>query len=371
VWASLDGGAHWETLQLNLPSSPVHDLIVKNDDLVVATHGRSFWVLDDLGPLRQWTAQTAGRDAVLFQPRPTARVRFPDEVNKRQPVGENPPAGAMFYYYLKTAPKDEVKIEISDAKGTLLKTYSSVKKAEVEGPGEWPDVQKLSETLPVEAGLNRFAWNLRYEDPVKIPGAFYEGETAPKGTVALPGSYQVKLTVAGKSQTVPLELTMDPRVTVSREDLDKQFDLEQKISRRLTVTHKTINQLRDLRAEVQAMNKKYAGVAAWEPLRSGAEELVKKLTALEEQLVQTKIKSTEGDLNFPTMLDEQLTYLSFAVDAGDAAPTQGQVETFEMLSKKIEEQLSKWDGILSQDVLTLNRLAEKQKIPLLDTRNGQ
>jgi hypothetical protein len=181
----------------------------------------------------------------------------------------------------------------------------------------------------------------------------------------------VKLTVAGKSQTVPLELTMDPRVTVSREDLDKQFDLEQKISRRLTVTHKTINQLRDLRAEVQAMNKKYTGVAAWEPLGPGAEELVKKLTALEEQLVQTKIKSTEGDLNFPTMLDEQLTYLSFAVDAGDAAPTQGQAETFEMLSKKIEEQLAKWDGILSQDLLTLNRLAEKQKIPLLDTRAGQ
>jgi photosystem II stability/assembly factor-like uncharacterized protein len=371
VWASLDGGAHWETLQLNLPSSPVHDLIVKNDDLVVATHGRSFWVLDDLGPLRQWTAQTAGRDAVLFQPRPTARVRFPDEVNKRQPVGENPPAGAIFSYYLEAAPKDEVKIEITDAKGTLLKTYSSVKKAEVEGPGEWPDVQKLSETLPAEAGLNRFAWNLRYEDPVKIPGAFYEGEMAPKGTFALPGTYQVKLTVAGKSQTVPLELTMDPRVTVSREDLDKQFDLEQKIGRRLTVTHRTINQLRDLRAEVQAMNKKYTGVAAWEPLRPGADELVKKLTALEEQLVQTKIKSTEGDLNFPTMLDEQLTYLSFVVDAGDAAPTQGQVETFEMLSKKIEEQLAKWDGILSQDLLTLNRLAEKQKIPLLDTRAGQ
>ena len=255
---------------------------------------------------------------MLFQPRPMARVRFPDEVNKRQPAGENPPAGAMLSYYLKTGSKDEVKIEISDTEGTLLKTYSSVKKGEVEGPGEWPDVQKLSETLPAEAGLNRFSWNMRYEDPVKIPGAFYEGETPPKGTFALPGFYQVKLTVAGKSQTVRLELTMDPRTTVPAEDLAKQFDLEQKISRRLTVAHKTVNQLRDLRAQVEAMNKKYAGVSAWDPLRPGAEELIKKLTAVEEQLVQTKVKSTEGDLNFPTMIDEQMIYLSFSVES-DAA----------------------------------------------------
>jgi len=162
-----------------------------------------------------------------------------------------------------------------------------------------PQTQRAAlRTLPGEAGLNRFAWNLRYEDPVKIPGAFFENDTPPKGAFALPGMFKVKLTVAGKSQTVLLELTMDPRATASREDLDKQFDLEQKISRRLTVLPKTINQLRDLRTQVQAMNKKYTGVAAWDPIRSGAEDLVKKLTAIEEQLVQTKIKRTEGDLNF-------------------------------------------------------------------------
>jgi hypothetical protein len=371
IWISFDAGARWQTLQLNLPVVPVHDLAIKNDDLVVATHGRSFWVLDDVGPLRQWNEQTVTADAVLFPPRATPRIRFPDQVNKRQPVGENPPAGALLYYYLKAATKDEVKIEILDSRENVIKTYSSLKKAEVEGPSEWPDVQKPSETLPAEAGLNRFAWNLRYEDPVTIPGAFYETDIAPKGAFALPGMYKVKLTLAGKSQTVPIELKLDPRAMVSREDLEKQFDLEQKISRRLTVLHKTVNQLRTLRAEVQSMNKKYTGVAAWDPLRSGAEDLVKKLTAMEELLVQTKVKSTEGDLNFPTMLDEQLIFLSWAVDSGDASPTQPQVETFDMLSKKIEEQLSKWDGLLSQDLLNLNRLAEKQKIPLLDPRGGQ
>jgi len=136
----------------------------------------------------------------------------------------------------------------------------------------------------------------------------------------------------------------------------------------MTAMHKTVNQLRDLRGQVQVMNHKYAGVSTWDPVRSGAEELIKKLTAIEEALVQTKVKSTEGDLNFPTMLDEQLWYLSFAVDGGDAAPTAAEVETFEMLSKKIGEQLSKWDNVLSVDLNGINKAAEKAKIPLIDSR---
>jgi photosystem II stability/assembly factor-like uncharacterized protein len=368
VFVSYDGGGHWRSLQLNLPAVPVHDLVIKNDDLVLATHGRGFWVLDDVTPLRNWSEQTQSSDATLFPTRTSWRIRFPDEVNKRQPVGENPPAGALISYYLKSAPKGEVKLEILDAQGNLVKTYSSVKKAEVEGPAEWPDVQKLNEQLPAEAGINRFAWNLRYEDPVKIPGAFFEGDMAPKGTMALPGTYQARLTVAGKSQTVPVEVKADPRGSATAADLQKQFELEQQINRRLTAMHKAVNQLRDLRGQVQMMNHKYAGVATWDPVRSGAEELIKKLTAIEEALVQTKTKSTEGDLNFPTMLDEQLWYLSFAVDAGDAAPTAAEVETFEMLSKKIGEQLSKWDTVLSVDLSGINKAAEKAKIPLIDSR---
>jgi len=370
VWVSFDAGARWEKMQLNLPTVPVHDLTIKNDDLVLATHGRAFWVLDDVGPLRQWSAQTSDSDAVLFKTRVTSRVRFPDSVDKRQPAGENPPAGAILYYYLKAASKDEIKLEILDSGDNVVKAFSSVKKAEVEGPSEWPDVQRVNEVLPVEAGLNRVTWNLHYTDPVTIPGAFYQTDIPPKGPYALPGSYKVRLTVAGKSQTVPLELKVDPRSTVSREDLQKLFDLEQKIASRLTSEHKAVNQMRSLRAQLQAMNRKYAGVADWAPLRTGAEDLIRKLTGIEEQLVQTKVKSTEGTLNFPTMPDEQMITLSWVVD-GDTAPTRAHSETFEMLSKKIEEQLAKWDGVLSQDLPNLNRLAEKQKIPLLDTRGGQ
>ncbi|HXK01636.1 MAG TPA: glycosyl hydrolase [Verrucomicrobiae bacterium] len=371
VWVSFDAGARWQTLQLNLPVVPVHDLMIKNDDLLVATHGRAFWILDDVSPLRQWTEQTAASDAFLFAPRTTTRVRFPDQVNKRQPVGDNPPAGAILSYYLKAVPKNEVKLEILDSADLVVKSFSSVKKVEVEGPAEWPDVQKPSETLTVDAGLNRIAWSLHYTDPVTIPGSFYQTDLAPKGPFAMPGVYRVRLTVEGKSQTVPLQLKTDPRSNASPEDLRKQFELEQRIASRLTITHKSVNQLRSLRTQVEAMNRKYAGAESWAPLKPLAGDLLKKLTAVEESLVQTKVKSTEGVLNFPTMPDEQLISLSWLVDSGDAAPTRGHLEIFELVSGKIEEQLKKWDSILSQDLLNLNRMAEKQKIPLLDTRGGQ
>lgn len=369
VFISFDSGANWRPLQLNLPRVPVHDLIVKNDDLNVATHGRSFWILDDISPLRQFTAKTESSSAVLFQPRPAWRVRFPDSVDKRTPAGENPPAGAILYYYLGTVPKSDITIEILDAKGNVVKTYSSAKKAEVEGPSEWPDVQRVNEVLPIALGVNRFPWDLRHEAPLKLPGAFYESDAPPKGAFALPGAYQVKLTVDGKSQTVPLELKVDPRIKVSREDLEKQFELEQNIVRRLTAAHKAAIDLRGLRGQLQALNHKYAGVSSWDPIRPGAEDLIKKLTAIEEALIQTKVKSTEGDLNYPTMLDEQLIFLLAAVDSGDAAPTDAEGEVFEMLNAKIQAQLAKWDELLSKDLVALNRLAEKQKIPLFDPRS--
>ena len=200
VFFSIDDGAHWQKLQLNLPAAPVHDLVVKDDDLAVATHGRAFWILDDLTPLRKLAPADVDAAAKLYPPRAAYRLRMPDSVDRRMPAGENPPPGAILYYYFKTAPKEEVKLEILDAQGAVVKTYSSVEKEEDSGPAEWPDVQHLSETLPVEEGLNRFAWNLRYEGPVKVPGNFYETDIPPKGPMALPGTYQVRLTVGGRAR---------------------------------------------------------------------------------------------------------------------------------------------------------------------------
>jgi photosystem II stability/assembly factor-like uncharacterized protein len=375
IWVSFDDGAHWQRLRLNLPTVPVHDLVIKDDDLVVATHGRAFWILDDLTPLRQVAAADTDAAAKLFAPRPAYRVRFPDSLDRRQPAGENPPPGAILYYYLKDAPKeapaDAVKLEILDAQGNVVKTYSSVKKEEDLGPAEWPDVQRLSDVLPAEAGLNRFFWNLRYEDPVKVPGAFYETDIAPKGPMALPGMYQVRLTVGGQSQTAPLELRPDPRLHASRADLEKQLELEKQIARRLTSLHKAVNEIRDLRAQLTALGLHYKSAPEWEPLKPVADDLLKKIAAVEGTIMQVKMKSTEGDLRYPTMIDEQLIYLSWSVDASDSPPTEGQQQLFTQLSEALQGQLNVWDQVLSQDLTRFNRAAEKQKISLVDVRTLQ
>jgi hypothetical protein len=224
VYVSFDDGAHWQPLQLNLPQSPIHDLLIKDDDLVVATHGRSFWVLDNITPLRQINAQLAQTDVTLYQPQTALRLHYPEEIDKRQPAGDNPPAGAIIDYYFKAAPKDEVTLDILDREGKLVRHLSSKEKGEAAQPPEWPDRVERAKTIPANEGMNRFAWDLRYDDPVQIPGAFYSG-SGPKGPLALPGDYQVKLTVAGKSQTAPLHLTIDPRTKGSEGPLQKQFAL--------------------------------------------------------------------------------------------------------------------------------------------------
>jgi hypothetical protein len=369
VFFSIDHGAHWQKLQLNLPAVPVHDLVVKDDDLAVATHGRAFWILDDLTPLRQLTPAGADAAAKLYPPRPAYRLRMPDSVDRRVPAGENPPPGAIIYYYFKTAPKEEVKLEILDSQGNVVKSYSSAKKEEVAGPAEWPDVQHLSETLPVEEGLNRFNWNLRYEDPVKVPGNFYEADIPPKGPMALPGTYQVRLTGAGQRQTAPIELRKDPRIDISAADLEKQFELGRQISRRLTALHNTVNGIRDLRAQLNDLEKRYKNAAAWQTVKPLADELLKKIAAVEDKIIQTRMKSTEGDLRYPTMLDEQLIGLNWSVDASDAAPTGGQQQLFADLSAKLQEQLALWDQILSRDVTALNRTAAENKLTLVDVRS--
>src|SRR5882762_2101003 len=224
VYFSLDDGAHWQPLQLNLPVSPIHDLVVKDDDLVVATHGRSFWVLDDLTPIRQENAQSAQADTILYQPQTALRLHYPTEFDRRQPVGDNPPPGAIIDYYFKSAPKDEVTLDILDKDGKLVRHLSSKEKKESEQPPEWPYRQERAKTVPANEGMNRFAWDIRYNDPIQIPGAFYGGD-GPKGPLALPGDYQVKMTVAGKAQTARLHLAIDPRTKGQESAVQRQFTL--------------------------------------------------------------------------------------------------------------------------------------------------
>ncbi|HYL11648.1 MAG TPA: hypothetical protein VEV41_01340 [Terriglobales bacterium] len=362
VFVSWDNGANWQSLQLDLPTTPIHDLVVKNNDLVVATHGRSFWILDDITPLRQLSAQAASSPMIQYKPGITYRLHWPEFFERRQPVGQNAPRGALVSYYFKTAPKGEVTLEILDAQGAIVRKYSSVEKKEAETPPEWPDLEPQPEKIPAEAGMNRFAWDLRYEGPHKLPGEV-GAEYRSKGPMAPPGNYQIRLTAEGKSLTVPLELKMDPRVNVSAADMQKEFDLELKIRGLLSDLHDTVREIRETRVQLGTLRNRLEG-ARFKTISDSSDALNKKMAPIEEHLLQVNAKSSEANLNFPNMADEQLHSLAFSVET-DAAPTMQQYEAFDSLNQEAAPLVAQWKNIMSTDLVALNDMMRKESVPVI------
>jgi photosystem II stability/assembly factor-like uncharacterized protein len=365
VFFSIDDGSHWQPLKLNLPAVPVHDLAVHGDDLVAATHGRAFWVLDDITPLRQIEIKPTTAETILYKPQTALRLHLPDAIERRGPVGDNPPPGAIIDYYFKTAPQDEVKLEIVDAGGKVVRTLSSKEKKEAEQPPEWPDQVKEVTTIPAAAGMNRYAWNLRWEPPVKIPDAFYSG-IGPQGPMVQPGQYTVRLTAGGQTLTQPLEVVLDPRVKdVKPEDLQKQFELAMQVRDANNDLHRAVNQIRRYRAEIRTLRQIFESDPGLKPLLDQAAALDKKMAPVEEELIQVNMKGSEANLAFPNKLNEQLDSFSAIVQAGDSAPTRQQYEVFDILRAQLDQQLAAWKQINASDVPAFNQLVKSSNIPAL------
>jgi len=367
VYVSFDDGGHWQPLQLNLPTTPIHDLVVKNEDLVVATHGRSFWILDDLSPLRQWNEQMAKDEVHLYTPRTAIRTHGGQAELRGRPAGENPPAGAILYYSLKAAPKEneEVTLEILDSQGTLVRKFTSRKKSEAEVPSE-PGQERPEAPLPAAAGMNLFVWDLRYEGATRISGySTGEYDSGLRGPRALPGKYTVRFTAAGKTVEAPLEVALDPRVTTSQADLEKQLELRMKIRARLTEISDTVNQIRDLRAQLKELRKRLGNDAARKSLLATADELDKKMTPIEEELIQPKVKSSQDSLQYPLKVDGKLAVLAVVVESADTAPTQQSYELFNMLNQQVEAPLARWKEVIAKDLPALNEQMRKENVPLV------
>ena len=374
VYFSTDDGAHWQSLQLNLPTSPVHDLAVKDNDLVAATHGRSFWILDDVSPLRQASSAVANEDFHLYQPAIATRLHFPDQVERKRPVGDNPPKGAILYYYLKAKPaaKEETTIEITDAQGKLVRKLSNLEENKHEQPPEWPDQEKPANLLPAEAGMNRFAWDFRTDGPVQIPGAFYVGDP-PRGPLVLPGTYQVKLTVKGRSQSAPLNVTVDPRIEkqVTTADLQTQVELAYKVKADIDALHRAVNQIRGLRTNLEILEKWAGQGSPSSEVISAAKSLDQKMTPVEDKLINGKIKSTEDNLRYPNMLDEQYASFNDLIQSFDQTPTSQQLLVYDELHTRLAAQLAQWQQIQTTDVPALNDLMRKSGVPTLSVGTGQ
>ena len=346
VFVSFDAGTHWQPLQLNLPPTPIHDLVVKGDDLVVATHGRSFWILDDITPLRQIEANSAAQDAILYKPQSALRLTYPDEVNARRPVGANPPAGALIDYWFKSKPKDEVTVDILDAQGKVLRHLSSTKTLKEVQPPEWPDQIVPNDKIPADAGMNRLVWDLRMNDPEQIPGAFYAG-LPPRGPRAAPGQYTVKLTVAGKSHQQPLTMTADPRSGGNLADINAKIELQLAAVHDIDRLHHAVNEIRTAREKLQKA-KTQAPAGAAQARQIDTQRIDAQLAALdpiEQELMQVNMKGSEANLAFPGKLNELLATFAASQDDADTAPTKQHREMYESLHAQLEKQLANWQQL--------------------------
>jgi hypothetical protein len=282
---------------------------------------------------------------------------------RRYAIGENPPGGAALYYYLKEEPKEHIKLELLDAQGKVIRAFSSEEKKKDGASDEW-ERDEAEEHIPAKAGLNQFTWDLRYEPPKKIPAAIYD-EGEPSGPLVLSGNYQVRLTVGGKNFTAPLEVTMDPRVKTSADDLRKQFDLMLRMRDREDEMNKTILAIRDLRGQLQALEKRLGSSAPAKPVVTASADLRKKIGAIEEELIQVNSKASEDELNYPTKLNSKLGYLQNAVDSADAQPTEAELGVYAELDLQLESQLAKWREVLAKDVPAFNDTMQKNNVPLI------
>ncbi len=371
VYVSFDDGDHWQTLRLNMPVVSIHDLAIEQDDLVAATYGRSFWILDDITPLRQVNPSLASGGVHLFAPRTPIRVRrdenqdtpLPPEV----PTGKNPPDGAILDYYLPPNFSGDVQVDIRDEAGNLVHSYSSAPLPK-EG-GELPFFAEswLAHPQPLSksAGMHRFVWNLRYTNPPAVhvqspynyPIAAIMGATPlpPEGPLVLPGKYEVQLKAGGQTLRESLEVKQDPRVHAARNELESALDLQLKISTVLGRNYEAYRQVKQLCARLGELLKR----PKEDPVAVSAKALEEKVRALEGEA--TPILQTPKGVSLMAVNDS-LTALMALVDGADSAPSEESFAAFHRVCQGWKDQLAAWQKLKNKDVEAFNELLGKNNL---------
>jgi photosystem II stability/assembly factor-like uncharacterized protein len=365
LYVSFDDGGSWQPMQLNLPVVPITDLVVKDKDLVVATQGRAFWILDDLTPLHEYQPSIAGERVHLFPPRPAVRMDaggFEGE-GSAGAVGKNPPNGVAVSYWLKEKPgeKDVLTIEILEG-NNVLRSYTNQKDPEKEkeqtdvGPPDSGD-----KPLEPKAGLNRLAWDMRILRPALIPKAVVWGTR--EGPRVAPGTYSVRLKYGTQTLTQPVLVVRHPEVAATAEDLRSQFRLLSDVRDRIEETHDAVARIRDVCAQVQAIGDRAEKLGKGTALKNRGRTLSDKLTEIEKKLVNPDLKSNQDVLNFPPALDHQFVGLASVASSADARPTDSSWTYYKEISGKLAAILAELDGVLGKDLAEFNAMVAKAEIP--------
>ncbi len=369
VYASFTDGDDWQPLQLNLPVTSVRDLVVHENDLVIATFGRSFWILDDVTPLRQIDSHVAA-DTWLFRPQAAIRMRPGSDqgtpVPLDEPLAPNPPEGAVLDYFLKDRASSPVQLEIFDSEGKLVRRFASNDELHKTNPNDVQfQVAWLRDPKPLlaEAGMHRFVWDLRYALPKGVRSSFW----GPAGLLAVPGNYIVKLTANGTSSTQPLTIKLDPRVKTPQDALVRQFGLASRLAERLGEVSMALQQAGDLRKQIDA-RKKEAG---------GNTELLTALQGLEKKVAAAVESESDAGfmmLGLPTSGKEieplpkvaaALTGLLIVVDSSDLGPAADVVTASARWEEAAQETLTRWATFQKDDLAGVNATLDKAKLKTL------
>lgn len=357
VWISFDSGDQWQPLQLNLPHTSMRDLWIHDNDLIVATHGRAFWILDDIAPLREIAAQSKPEPAHLFTPALAYRVRRdtnPDTpLPADEPAGENPPDGAPIDYSLANSTPGPVVLEILDAGGRLVRRYSSDEKPPISDA----DLQKQmiplywlrpQQTLPGSPGMHRWVWDLRLTPPTStlheypISAVPHDTPRYPLGPLVLPGKYTVKLTAGGHTRTAPLEVKMDPRVKTTLAGLKTKFDLEVRLSSAVTRSSESVSQARSVQEQLKDL------VTGKAPAADAAKKVLGRVTEV--------LDGADEDSDRPTLKEANNDSIDLykEVEKSDAEPTAARVNAARILEQHLQLAIRQWNEIKVRDLSPLN-----------------
>jgi hypothetical protein len=392
LYLSIDDGASWQHFQLNLPVAPIHDLLVKDGDLIAGTHGRSIWVLDDLSALRQAAGQPA--EARLLAPRTTLRpltgVDWSGEnvgkqyldaiggnvilskspegavVRKFLDAGKNPPRGAVITYYLTEDPAAPIKLTITDSQGAEVRSFVSLTAPATDGtPAEQPKGLKA----PAKVGWNRFIWDLRWAPATRIEGSDPPAQAEIAGPRVAPGSYTVTLSVGDQSYSQPLTVVKDPAIATDDADLIAQFDLAQRIHRKTDELTKAVNRMRDLRAQLDAWAKRADTLPNVAPIAEAARALRAKVLDVEKTIVVPDLRSGWADsLNHGVRLLEKIVSLPSVVEMGDYKPTAAAEAAFADLTTRIDTQIGAFNILIDTELVPLNERIAEAKLGSLIVR---
>ena len=378
VYVSFNDGDDWQPLQLNLPHTSMRDLAIHGDDLIVATHGRSFWILDDITPLRQVNADTAKETVHLFAPQEAIRFRWnrnPDTpLPPEVPAGKNPPDGAIIDYYLASSSNQPVTLEIFDEQQHFVRRYSSADKpepvektaAEHPIPMYWV---RPTQILSAVAGMHRFAWDLHYDSPESLGHEFpisaivHDTPKYPLGAWIVPGNYTVKLTVDGKSYSQPLVVKMDPRIKTSATDLRKQFEMESASVEGMNRSFDALAQVRSVRAQLKERAARAKGAVA------------DAIAALDKQAGELEGAARSNFFGLPpgakqpenfSSLNQHFSGILSVADSADAAPTIQATTLYKELEEDLEKLVDRWTKIRQQDISALNAKLKKARLAPID-----